>query len=279
MDIKTVLTIAGSDCSGGAGIQADLKTFAAHGVYGMSIVTAVVAENTTRVSHVHHIPTDNIAHQFDDVFTDIYPQAVKIGMLANVEIMQLVTEKIKGYAPQNVVLDPVMYAKGGAALMEEDAMDILIKLVVPLADVITPNIPEAEKILGQKIANREWAAKAILERCGCKAVLIKGGHDVSDEDSQDLLYDGQYYFYYSDKRIDTKHIHGTGCTFSSAIAANLAKGMTLDKATKFAKKYITKAIKTAPGLGAGYGPTNHMIDISKLGKRRVSPARERVGTK
>ena len=261
--MKKVLSIAGSDCSGGAGIQADLKTFSAHGVFGMTVVTSVVAENTTRVIEYQDIRLDIIEKQIDAVFEDIYPDAVKIGMLSCSETMQTVANKLKEWKPKNIVIDPVMYAKNGCPLMEESAINTLINEVIPLADVITPNIPEAEKLAGiaiKTINDMKEAAK-LIHKMGCKNVIIKGGH--KEGDATDILYDGKDYFEYTTNRVDTIHTHGTGCTFSSAIASNLALGLTIDKAVKKAKDYIQTAITNTPQIGNGNGPIHHFYEMYK----------------
>ena len=255
--MKKALSIAGSDCSGGAGIQADLKTFSAHGVFGMTVVTSVVAENSFRVTDYQDIRPDIIEKQIDDVFDDIWPDAVKVGMLSCRETMLAVTAGLSKWRPRNVVVDPVMYAKNGAALMEEAAMGTLISEVVPLADLITPNIPEAEKMTGTAIKTKEdmrQAARLILSM-GCRAVVVKGGH--SEGDPTDILFDGGQFYEYPAPRVDTKHTHGTGCTFSSAIASNLALGLPLHEAVGKAKEYINAAIAHAPRIGKGNGPTHH----------------------
>jgi hydroxymethylpyrimidine/phosphomethylpyrimidine kinase len=255
--MKTALTIAGSDCSGGAGIQADLKTFSAHGVFGMSVITSVVAENTLRVIDIQDIRTDMIVKQIDAVFEDIVPDAVKIGMLSNRETMLTVAEKLKQWKPANVVIDPVMYAKNGSALMEPEAVNTLIAEIVPFADLITPNIPEAEKMSGIDIATQDdmKTAARIIRDMGCRSVLVKGGHAVGD--ATDILFDGNEFYSFTAQRIDTKNTHGTGCTFSSAIAANLALGLPFAKAVELAKEYVTGAIRHSLPLGKGNGPTNH----------------------
>jgi hydroxymethylpyrimidine/phosphomethylpyrimidine kinase len=259
--MRKALTIAGSDCSGGAGIQADLKTFSAHGVFGMSAVVSVVAENTSRVIAVEDIRPDMIQKQIDAVFEDIGTDAVKIGMLSNAAAMKAVAEKLDEYAPANVVVDPVMYAKNGSPLMDPQAIDTLIKYIVPRAGVLTPNIPEAEKIAGlsiQDAADMEKAAE-IIYRMGCPQVLIKGGHGRGD--AVDLLYGGRDFFRFSAPRIPTKNTHGTGCTFSSAIASNLALGFPLKEAVERAKRYVTTAIEHALSLGKGHGPTHHFYEL------------------
>ena len=262
--MKKALSIAGSDCSGGAGIQADLKTFSAHGVFGMTAVTSVVAENTFRVIEYQDIRPDIIEKQIDAVFEDIRPDAVKIGMLSCRETMLAVAEKLRQWKPQNVVIDPVMYAKHGAALMEESAIETLIAEVVPLADLITPNIPEAEKMTGMTIKTQEdmRAAARLIHEMGCRAVVVKGGHSVGE--AADILFDGREFFEYALPRIETKHTHGTGCTFSSAIAANLALGLAAPQAVGRAKEYINAAIAHAPGLGKGNGPTHHFYEMYKI---------------
>lgn len=261
-----ILTIAGSDCSGGAGIQADLKTFSAHGLFGMSVVVSVVAENTVTVTSVENISTKVVADQIDCVFTDIYPKAVKIGMLSSVDIMKEVAKKLKEYKAQNIVLDPVMYAKNGHPLMDVENIETLIKEVVPVADLITPNIPEAEHISGMKIENLDDMKQSVMKiiEMGCKAVLIKGGH--SSGDAVDLLYDGKEFYTLTTQRIDTKNTHGTGCTLSSAIASNLAKRHDMYNSVKLAKDYVTVAIKNSLNLGSGCGPTHHFYEMyEKMG--------------
>lgn len=259
--MKNLLTIAGSDCSGGAGIQADLKTFAAHGAFGMSVVVSVVAENTSRVISIQDITPDIIKDQIDAVFEDIRVDGVKIGMLSGTESMKAVAEKLREYRPRNVIIDPVMIAKGGAPLMHPDAMDTLIKEIIPLALVLTPNIPEAEKISGMKISGNSDMKKAAetIHRMGASNVLIKGGH--SEGEAEDILFDGENFYSYTSRRIDTKNTHGTGCTFSSAIAANMAAGMDIKSAVHKAKDYITMAIEHAIPIGRGHGPTNHFYKL------------------
>ena len=261
--MKTVLSIAGSDCSGGAGIQADLKTFSALGVYGMSVITSVVAENTFRVTDFQDVCSDIIEKQIDDVFEDIFPDAVKIGMLSCCDNMKAVAMKLKQWNPRNVVIDPVMYAKNGSALMELSAIDTLISNVVPLADLVTPNIPEAEKMTSMIIKTKEdiYHAASVIHKMGCKAVVIKGGHN--DSNANDILFDGITYHEYPSYRLNTKHTHGTGCTFSSAIASYLALGYPTKIAVELAKKYITIAITHAPKLGKGNGPIHHFYEMYK----------------
>ena len=259
--IKTVLSIAGSDCSGGAGIQADLKTFSAHRVFGMTAVTSVVAENTVRVIEYQDIHPNIIISQIDAIFEDIPPDAIKIGMLSCNDTMLAVSESLKKWNSKNVVIDPVMYAKNGAALMEPASIGTLIKEILPLADILTPNIPEAQEITGISITglnDMRDAAKAICNM-GCKAVVVKGGH--MEGDAIDLLFDGKEFCEFTEKRVDTKHTHGTGCTFSAAIASNIAMGLSFKDAVSKAKEYIHAAIVNAPQIGKGHGPTHHFHSL------------------
>ena len=265
--MKKVLTIAGSDCSGGAGIQADLKTFSAHGVYGMSVIVSVVAENTKRVIDIQDITPDLIRKQIDAVFEDIPPDAVKIGMLSTPQCMEAVAEKLMLYNPENVVIDPVMYAKNGSPLMQISAIDTLIRTIIPLADILTPNIPEAEKIAGTRITSvtdMEETAKKIRDM-GCKAVLVKGGH--LSGNALDVLFDGENMHHFETERIETKNTHGTGCTFSSAIASRLALGADMPEAVRKAKIYVTTAIQHSLAIGHGHGPTHHFYDLYQHGLR------------
>jgi hydroxymethylpyrimidine/phosphomethylpyrimidine kinase len=255
--MKKCLTIAGSDCSGGAGIQADLKTFSALGCYGMSVITSVVAENTSRVISIQDVEDKIIREQIDAVFEDIEVDGLKVGMLSSAKIMEVVESKIKQYKPQNVVIDPVMYAKNGSPLMGEGCVGALIDKIIPLAFILTPNIPEAERISGKNIRNTkdmEEAAK-IIRGMGCANVLLKGGH--LDGEATDILYDGNEYHYYRGKRINTKNTHGTGCTLSSAITSYLALDFPANKAVEEAKKYIAGAIENSLSIGKGHGPTNY----------------------
>ncbi len=263
--MKKVLSIAGSDCSGGAGIQADLKTFSAYGVFGMSVIVSVVAENTSRVTAIQDITPDMIGRQIDAVFEDIGADAVKVGMLSSPECMDAVAAKLKQYKPANVVIDPVMYAKNGCPLMELEAIDTLIDDMIPLADVLTPNIPEAEKITGMKIlslGDMEAAARRIYAM-GTKTVVVKGGHGVGD--AVDVLFDGKQLCHFGTTRINTRNTHGTGCTFSSAIAAGLAKEMSVREAVEKAKSYITTAIEHSLSIGRGNGPIHHFYDLYRNG--------------
>lgn len=263
--MKKVLSIAGSDCSGGAGVQADLKTFSAYGIYGMSVIVSVVAENTSRVIDIQDITPQMIEKQMDAVFEDINVDAVKIGMLSQSSSMEVVADKIKQYSPDNVVIDPVMYAKNGCPLMNPDSIDTLIKGILPLADMLTPNIPEAEKISGINIMGIKDMEKAamIIYQMGCKNVLVKGGHAVGD--AVDILFDGSELHRFSANRIDTKNTHGTGCTYSSAIASNLALEINMREAVGRAKEYVTTAIKYSLQIGKGNGPTNHFYELYKNG--------------
>ena len=263
--MKKVLSIAGSDCSGGAGIQADLKTFSAHGVFGMSVIVSVVAENTSRVIDIQDVTPEMIKKQIDAIFEDIEVDAVKIGMLSTPACMKAVSEKLRQYKPSNIIVDPVMYAKNGCPLMEETAVDSLIEFIIPLADVLTPNIPEAEKISGLSIStvkDMEAAAVKIYEM-GCKGVIIKGGH--KEGSALDVLYDGSEFTHFETERIDTKNTHGTGCTFSSAVASQLALGFSIKDAVSKAKDYVTTAIRHSLEIGKGNGPTHHFYELYKKG--------------
>lgn len=265
--MKTILSIAGSDCSGGAGIQADLKTFSAHGLYGMSVITSVVAENTVRVFSYQDILPKVIQEQIDAVCEDITPQAVKIGMLSCVETMKTVVNSLAKWQLKNIVLDPVMYAKNGDALMEAEAITTLVDEVLPIAHLITPNIPEAEKIINKQIRtidDMKMAGQIIYQKSGT-AVLIKGGHRIGK--AVDILFDGVAFSSYTSERVQTKNTHGTGCTFSSAIASQLALGHSMEQAVGYAKTYITTAIQHALAIGQGSGPTNHFYELYQNGQR------------
>lgn len=261
--MKTVLSIAGSDCSGGAGIQADIKTCSAHGVFGMSVIVSVVAENTSRVIDIQNITPEIIAKQIDAVFEDITVNAVKVGMLSDIECMKVVANKLKEYKPVHIVIDPVMYAKNGCALMQPNAIGTLIENVIPLATVLTPNIPEAEIIAKTKIYTENDMKETAIKICamGCKNVLIKGGHYIGN--AVDILFDGKNFYRFETQRINTKNTHGTGCTLSSAIASNLAIGYDIETAVKKAKEYVTTAIKHSLNIGKGCGPTNHFYELYK----------------
>lgn len=259
--MKTALTIAGSDSSGGAGIQADIKTMTAHGVYAMSAVTALTAQNTTGVKGIFEVPPAFLADQLDCVFTDIPPDAVKIGMVSNKELIETIAEKLSEYGAKNIVLDPVMVATSGASLSSESAVTALKERLLPNCTVVTPNLFEAEILSGLKIRSKidmEQAAQVILGAYGC-AVLLKGGHSGSDAD--DLLYQQSGPTWFHAGRIETKNTHGTGCTLSSAICSNLAKGFDLNTSVKKAKRYITGALEANLDLGIGSGPLNHAFAI------------------
>lgn len=259
--IKTALTIAGSDSSGGAGIQADLKTMLANGVYGMSAITALTAQNTMGVTAISEVTPEFLAQQLDAVFTDISPDAVKIGMTANDRLIEVIAERLAFYGARNIVVDPVMIATSGARLISENAVTALKEKLLPLATVVTPNIPEAEVLSGMKIADKsdmEKAAEYISRTYGC-AVLLKGGHSIND--ANDLLYGNGEMTWFESIRIDNLNTHGTGCTLSSAIAANLAKGYELKKSVWLAKKYISGALSAMLDLGNGSGPMHHGFDL------------------
>lgn len=259
--MKKLLTIAGSDCSGGAGIQADLKTFAAHNVYGMSVITSLTAQNTLGVIDVADTSPEFVGAQLDAVFTDIYPDAIKIGMVSNEKIIKVIANKLKEYKAKNIVVDPVMVATSGSSLMESTAAKALIKELLPLADIITPNMSEAGVLSGIEVKNKddmEKAAKIIGENIK-GAVLVKGGH-LSDS-ADDLLYINGNINWVEGKRIDNPNTHGTGCTLSSAIACNLAREMNIKEAFIKAKEYLTGAISVNLDLGQGRGPLNHLYNI------------------
>lgn len=262
--MKCCLSIAGSDCSGGAGIQADIKTFSAHGCFGMSAVTAVVAENTSRVISILDVPPEIIKDQITAVFEDIEVHAVKVGMLSKSETMRIIAADLKEYKPQIIVVDPVMIAKGGCALMEPSALETLKSDIIPLAYLLTPNIPEAVAITGKEIKNTDDMKEAavMIYNMGAKNVLVKGGH--SEGEPIDILFDGENYFSFSGKRIDSENTHGTGCTLSSAVAANLANGLSLCDAVKNAKDYVADAIRYSFDIGKGHGPTNHFYELYQL---------------
>ncbi len=257
----TVLTIAGSDSSGGAGIQADLKTFAAHKCYGMSVVTALTAQNTREVRGIHAAPPEFVAMQMDCVFEDIRPQAVKIGMTMNSGIVCAIAERLRAHHAENVVLDPVMVSTSGCELIDSTAQSALMKELMPLARIVTPNLPEAEVLCGHKINGEdgmEQAAREIAAHYNGVAVLIKGGH--LTERADDLLLDSTgNVSWLPAKRIATDNTHGTGCTLSSAIASNLAMGFDLPTAVKNAKQYVYDALCHDPHLGHGNGPLNHLF--------------------
>jgi len=255
--MKKLLTIAGSDCSGGAGIQADMKTFSANETYAMSVITSVVAENTCGVISIHNVPVEIVKDQIDAIFSDIEVDGVKVGMLSDANLMKAVAEKLRQYTPKIVVVDPVMIAKGGCALMQEDALETLKKEIIPCSYLLTPNIPEAETLIEKKISTMEDMKLACKEihKMGAQNVLVKGGH--FEGDPIDVLFDGKQFFTFEGKRIDSKNTHGTGCTLSSAITAQLAHGKTVEQAVAMGKDYVTNAIKNTVPIGHGHGPTHH----------------------
>jgi len=256
--MKQVLTIAGSDSGGGAGIQADIKAMSANGVFAMSAITAVTAQNTEEVTDVFELPLSIIAAQIDAVFDDFDVAAVKTGMLSSVEIVKVVAKLLKPQNVTNLVVDPVMIAKSGHRLLKPDAVEALMHELIPLALVVTPNIHEAQQLSGIEIKtlNDARTAAKIIHRLGCRHVLIKGGHLLEDR-ATDLLYDGRFFELFKSEFIDTPHTHGTGCTFASAIAAHLALGKPLTQAVTAAKAYLTEAIRHGLAIGHGKGPTNH----------------------
>ena len=277
--MKNVLTIAGSDSCGGAGIQADLKTFSAHGVYGMSVITAVTAQNTQGVLAVQDISVELIEKQIKAIFEDIKVDGLKIGMVSQTDTINAIGEGLRYYKPSNIVLDPVMLnitgsstifeldpvmvSKSGYHLLQQSAKEALINSLVPLATIVTPNIPEAEVLTGMRIGSIEEMKKAarMIFEMGPHNVLLKGGH--LDDDATDILFDGNKISCLKSKRINTKNTHGTGCTLSSAIASNLAKGYSVAEAVALAKEYITIAIENSLSVGKGVGPTNHFYTLYK----------------
>lgn len=260
--MRTALSIAGSDSSGGAGIQADIKTMTANGVYAMTAITALTAQNTTGVTGIMEVTTEFLAQQLDSIFTDIRPDAVKIGMVSSSALIHVIAEKLKEYKAENVVVDPVMVATSGSKLISDDAIETLKTCLMPLSSILTPNIPEAEVLAEMKVETEEemiLAAKKISETFHC-AVLCKGGHQLND--ANDLLYrDGEYKWFHG-KRIQNPNTHGTGCTLSSAIASNLAKGYSMDESVKRAKDYISEALEAMLDLGKGSGPMKHCFNIT-----------------
>ncbi len=261
MNLKTALTIAGSDCSGGAGIQADLKTMTMNGVYAMSAITALTAQNTTGVRSIQESTPDFLKQQIDAVFEDIYPDAVKIGMVSSSELIRVIADRLKYYDAKNVVVDPVMVTTAGSALMKTDAVQTLIQELFPIATLVTPNIPEAQVLSGLTIETKEdmiTAAKLIGNSYNC-SVLLKGGHSINDAD--DFLYANGEMVWFKGKRINNPNTHGTGCTLSSAIASNLAKGFTLAESVQKAKEYISGALAAMLDLGSGSGPMNHAFNL------------------
>lgn len=261
MKMKTALTIAGSDCSGGAGIQADIKTMTMNGVYAMSAITALTAQNTTGVRAIYESTPAFLKEQLDAVFEDIFPDAVKIGMVSSAALIHVIADCLRCYNVSKIVVDPVMVATAGAVLIQNDAVQTMVKELLPLADLVTPNIPEAEVLSGMSIHNKEdmqKAAKYIGDTYGC-AVLLKGGHNIND--ANDLLYSENALCWFEGKRINNTNTHGTGCTLSSAIAANLAKGYSLQEAVMRAKNYISGALSAMLDLGKGSGPMMHNFNL------------------
>lgn len=259
--MKKVLTIAGSDSSGGAGIQADIKTMASHKVYGMSVITALTAQNTMGVYGIFEVSPEFVSQQMDAVFTDIYPEAVKIGMVSNKEVISAIADKLEEYGARNVVIDPVMVSTSGSRLCKDDSIETIISRLFPLAELITPNIQEAEMLCGFEIKNKEDMSMAAVKisRAYPGCILIKGGHlpDCSD----DLLYRDGKFTWYKQEKVNNPNTHGTGCTLSSAIACNLAEGYDINKSILNAKAYITGALKAGLDLGKGRGPLNHCWNI------------------
>ena len=260
--MRTALSIAGSDSSGVAGIQADIKTMTANGVYAMTAITALTAQNTTGVTGIMEVTPEFLAQQLDSIFTDIRPDAVKIGMVSSSALIHVIAEKLKEYKAENVVVDPVMVATSGSKLISDDAIETLKTCLMPLSSILTPNIPEAEVLAEMKVETEGemiLAAKKISETFHC-AVLCKGGHQLND--ANDLLYrDGEYKWFHG-KRIQNPNTHGTGCTLSSAIASNLAKGYSMDESVKRAKDYISEALEAMLDLGKGSGPMKHCFNIT-----------------
>jgi len=261
MKMKTALTIAGSDCSGGAGIGADIKTMTMNGVYAMSAVTALTAQNTTGVRAIKETTPEFLKQQIDAVFEDIFPDSVKIGMVSSSELICVIADRLKFHKAKNIVVDPVMVATSGSSLMKTDAVKTLIDKLLPIVTLVTPNIPEAEVLSGLSIGNKEdmqKAAKDIGDTHGC-AVLLKGGHSIND--ANDILYTNGEYHWFGGKRINNPNTHGTGCTLSSAIASNLAKGFDLTISVQRAKEYVSGALSAMLDLGKGSGPMQHNFDL------------------
>lgn len=259
--MRTALTIAGSDSSGGAGIQADIKTMMAHHVYGMSAITALTAQNTTGVIDIMEVTPEFLEEELQCIFTDIYPDAVKIGMVSSAELMEVIARNLKKYNAEKIVVDPVMVATSGAKLMEDTAIATLKSTLLPMADLLTPNIPEAEVLAEMEIFTEEdmiTAAEKISETYGCE-VLCKGGHQKND--ANDLLYQNGTFRWFRGRRIENPNTHGTGCTLSSAIASNLAKGFSMEESVENAKNYISGALEAMLDLGKGSGPMDHAFRI------------------
>lgn len=261
LHLNTSLSIAGSDSSGGAGIQADIKTMTANGVYAMTAITALTAQNTTGVTAIQESTPEFLKQQIDSVFEDIYPDSVKIGMVSSAKLIEVISERLRFYRAKNIVVDPVMVATSGSELMKAEAVTTLRKELLPIAALVTPNIPEAEALSGMPVRSKDdmlTVAKILGDTHGC-AVLLKGGHSVND--ANDLLYFNGKFRWFEGKRIDNSNTHGTGCTLSSAIASNLAKGFLLEEAVLRAKEYISGALGAMLDLGHGSGPLNHMFNL------------------
>lgn len=262
MKIKTALTIAGSDSSGGAGIQADIKTMTMNGVYAMSVITALTAQNTTGVRAIQEATPEFLKQQIDAVFEDVFPDAVKIGMVASSKLIRVIADRLRHYKAKNIIVDPVMVATSGSSLMQNDAVNTLASELLYIATLVTPNIPEAQVLSGMLIENKsdmEKAARTIGDKYKC-SVLLKGGHSVSDAD--DLLFSDGVVRWFEGRRIDNPNTHGTGCTLSSAIASNIAKGFSLEESVKRAKEYISEALAAQLDLGKGSGPILHNFDLN-----------------
>ncbi len=260
---KTALTIAGSDCSGGAGIQADIKTMLANGVYAMSAITSLTAQNTIGVARIEDVSEDFLEAQLDCIFTDIFPDAVKIGMMSSSGLIKVTSKKLREYSARNIVVDTVMVSTSGTKLISDDAVEYMKEKLFPIAALITPNIPEAEVLCGFGIHDEkdmEKAAKLIGDRFDC-AVLCKGGHNINS--ANDLLYENNSFKWYEGKRINNPNTHGTGCTLSSAIASGLAKGYSIDRAVRRAKEYISQSLAAMLNLGKGSGPLDHGAVLDK----------------
>jgi len=259
--MNKVLTIAGSDCSGGAGIQADIKTITAHKMYAMSAITALTAQNTTGVYGVFEASPEFVGQQLDCIFTDIFPDAVKIGMVSNEKIIEVIVQKLKEYNAKNIVVDPVMISTSGSRLLNESAMETLINKLIPIADIITPNIAEAQCLCGFEISTPEGMIKAAeqIAKAYNGYILIKGGHLTTTSD--DLLYHNGENTWFREQKVDNPNTHGTGCTLSSAIACGLANGLDMETSVKNAKAYITGALKAGLNLGVGSGPLDHCYKL------------------
>ncbi|MBP3330501.1 MAG: bifunctional hydroxymethylpyrimidine kinase/phosphomethylpyrimidine kinase [Clostridia bacterium] len=260
--MKTMLSVAGSDSSGGAGIQADIKTALANGVYAMSVITSLTAQNTTKVIAIQEVTCDFLSAQLEAVFEDIFPDAVKIGMVSSPGMVKVIADKLKYYKAKNIVLDPVMVSTSGADLSSSDSVEAIKKYLLPICDLVTPNIPEAEVLSGIRINSSEdmvEGAKIIYENCCCD-VLLKGGHRIND--ANDLYFDGDSFVWFSGRRIDNPNTHGTGCTLSSAIASNLAKGYGMHDSIRRAKEYISDSLSAFLNLGKGSGPMHHGNSIN-----------------